>query len=51
MNDNNNNIENVQVLAAETYLEAKRTFAPATIKYDYKETYNYILSYLKKRFV
>jgi hypothetical protein len=45
---NDTNIENVQVLAAESYLEAKRTLAPATIKYNYKDTYNYILSTLKR---
>lgn len=42
------NLENIQVRAAESYLEAKRTFAPATIKYNYKDTYNYILSTLKR---
>ena len=43
---------NIQINAAENYLEAKRTFATPTIKYNYKRTYNYIfrkgLAWLQK---
>jgi len=35
-------IDNIQINAAENYLEARRTFAAPTIHYNYKRTYNYI---------
>jgi len=43
------NTENIQVHAAESYLEAKRSYAQATINYDYEKTYNYILPRVKAK--
>lgn len=32
------------ILAAEEYLNAKRTMLPSTVHYVYRSTYNYLLS-------
>jgi hypothetical protein len=42
MGTNNMTIE--QIKAAETYLDAQRNVLPATVKYNYKKTYNYLFT-------
>ena len=32
-----------QLQAAETYLDAQRNRLPSTLRYEYKETYNYLI--------
>jgi hypothetical protein len=36
------------ILAAETYLFAKRNMLPATLRYVFTDTYNYLLTKIKR---
>lgn len=37
-----------QIAAAESYLHARQHLLPSTIRYVYTNTYNYIMSHIKR---